>query len=263
MTSVPPLADKSFACSARYGPGSEPVPSTAGAELTRRFAERRGRAWGAEICSYLDVWPTGPVTITLRPGIRWSMTKGSEIFIGVSPGVVSTALSHELVHAIAGPSPTQAYSEGLAVHVDARLRLAGPAWPFFHLAPHRWTRSFLDDGTFLSLAQLLGSPRILPTTEVGLSEAARFYLEAGSFVGFAIRLLGGTEAFWPSFRSGEAIPGWGLDSLEARWVASLGPAITDEERRRRDASIPLLADEGGHGQAPPAVGSSTTGRLDR
>ena len=254
-------AQGGFACSARFEESGQPWISTTEAERSRRFTERTGRAWGTAICSHLDVWPPRPVRITLRPGIMWSMTKGVEIVIGVSPGTVSAALAHELVHAVAGRSPSQAYDEGLAVRVDAQLRLAGPSWPFFHLPPHRWVRHFVDDGTFIPLSQLLEGPRVLPSEDAGMSDAVRFYLEAGSFVGFVVELLGGFEAFWPYFRTGGPITGLdGLDlDLEAMWVSSLGPELTVDERRKRDASLPLLADDGRYGLASKSVRSGIGG----
>lgn len=258
-TSVSPPEQNGFDCSVRYEPDGESPLSTAQAVRMCRFAEQRGRSWGSAICSYLGVVPAQPVKITLRPGIMWSMTKGVEVVVGVSPGTVSAALTHELVHAVAGRSPRQVYDEGLAVHVDAQLQLAGPTWPFFHLRPHRWVRHFVDDGTFLPLSDLMEGPRVMPSETPGLSDAVRFYLEAGSFVGFVIELLGGFEAFWRYFRAGEPVASPNGFDLGAMWVASLGPALTADERHRRDASLPLLADDGRFGLAsnsarPPAAG---------
>lgn len=259
VTSVSSPPQNGFDCSVRYEPAGESPLSTRQAERTCRFAEQRGRSWGSAICSYLGVFPAQPVRITLRPGIMWSMTKGAEIIVGVSPGTVSAALTHELVHAVAGRSPRQVYDEGMAVHVDAQLHLAGPAWPFFHLRPHRWVRHFVDDGAFLPLADLMEGPRVMPSESGGISDAVKFYLEAGSFVGFVLELLGSFEAFWRYFRAGEPIAGPNGVDLETMWLASLGRPLTTDERRRRDASLPLLTDDGGFGLAsssvrPPAVG---------
>ena len=240
-----------FECRVLYEPGDGAPLSPAEVERLRRFVSGRGKEWGARICSFLGLSPARDVTITLKPGIFLSMTRGTDVVIGVSAGTVSAGLAHELVHAIAGPSACQVYGEGLAVHVDSQLRLAGPAWPFFDLAPHRWVQLFVEEHTFVPLPELMAGPRVVPSDEEGISAAARFYLEAASLVGFAIDRLG-IDGFWPHFRSGRQFDWADAGSIEAAWLAQLGGRVTDHERRARDAVAARLVDDGRHGVASSA-----------
>ena len=228
MTATERRDDDLFHCTVRFsGDPSSDFPEH---EIRRlvRSARARGRAWGASICSYLGTQPHDPLTITLAPGVAVSRTRGGDIVVAVTPGVISAALSHELVHAIAGRSPLPLHGEGLAVHVDATLRLAGPTWPFFDLPPDRWVQSFVEDDVFVPLAELIAEPPVQPTDGDAMSRAARFYVEAGSFVGYLVDRLG-TKGYWPYFRSGR-LPG-DVASLEAGWLAHLGGSVTEEERR--------------------------------
>lgn len=246
----------SFTCHVRYQRGAGAALSAAEIERLCHFATERGESWGTQICSFLGLNPARAVTVTLKSGVFLSMTRGTDIVVGVSAGAVSAALAHELVHGIVGHSTSPMYSEGLAVHVDSQLRLAGGVWPFFDLAPHRWVQIFAEDGTFVPLATVMATRRVRPSNEEGISGAARFYLEAASFVGFAIDLLG-LEAFWPYFQSGKPLVAPDGGSLEGAWLAQLGGTVTEHERRQRDAAAARVAHDGRHGLAAstPDVGA--------
>lgn len=245
-----------FICHVRYQRGASAPLSPAEIERLCIFAKARGQAWGQKICSFLDLDPALAVTLTLTSGVFLSMTRGTDIVVGVSSGAISAALAHELVHGIVGPSSSPMYSEGLAVHVDSQLRLAGGVWPFFDLAPHRWVQMFLEERTFVPLATMMATRRIVPSGEEGISAAARFYLEAASFVAFAIDYLG-LEAFWPYFRSGVPLVAADGGSLESAWLGRLGGKVTEEERRQRDAAAARVVHDGRHGLAvsTPGVGA--------
>lgn len=237
-----------FTCRIRYDSGGQPDLPAGEVERLSRFVAAKGWEWGVAICRFLGLDPVRSVTVTLRQGAALSMTRGSDVVVGVARGTVSAALAHELVHAVAGPSPRPAYSEGLAVWVDAALRLAGPAWPFFELDPDRWVRQFVEDGSFVSVADLLAGPTTAPSDEEGISAPARVYLEAASLIGHVLA-RSGLEVFWPHFHSGRplAAPGADTAALERAWLASLGGPITEREARLRDASLARLVADGRHG----------------
>jgi hypothetical protein len=250
MISASDTGGHDFKCRVRYQPSRRLTLAAGDVERLCRSVEERGQAWGTAICSFLALRPPEAVTITLRPGLPVSMTRGTEVVVGVTAGIVSAALAHELVHAVTGRSENHAYREGVAVYVDSTLRLAGPAWPFFHLAPDRWVRMFVEDGTFVPLTDLTTGAPALPSTGGGTTDAARFYLEAGSFVGFLLQRLG-REAFWSHFRSGRLPAGRDDENLEAEWLAQLGGGVTDDDRRLCERSMARLAEN-----ARPGVPSS-------
>ena len=232
---------REFTCHVRYRPSGRLALPAGDVERLRRAVHERGQAWGTAICAFLGLGPPEAVTITLQPGLPVSMTRGAEVVVGVTAGIVSAALSHELVHAVTGRSDHHVYGEGLAVHVDSTLRLAGPAWPFFHLAPDRWVRMFVEEGTFVPLSDLMSGAPATPSEAEGVSDAARFYLEAASFVGFMIG-RSGMEAFWRSFPSGPRLAMGEVETLEAAWLAGLGAGVTDADRRLRELSMASLAE---------------------
>lgn len=240
-----------FACRIRYDSGGHPELPAPEVDRLCRFVAAKGRAWGMRICEFLHLDPRRSVTITLRQGAVLSMTRGTDVVVGVARGTVSAALAHELVHAVVGPSPRPVYGEGLAVWVDAELLLAGPAWPFFELAPDRWVRQFVEDGSFVPVADLLGRPTTSPSEEEGISAAARVYLEVASLIGYVVARTG-VDRFWPYFHSGRplAAPGRDTAALERGWLASLGGPVTDREARLRDAALARLVDDGRHGVRP-------------
>lgn len=241
-----------FECRIRYDHGSQPELPASEVDRLCRFVEAKSRAWGVQICRFLGLSLERSVTITLRQGAVLSMTRGSEVVVGVGRGTVSAALAHELVHAVAGPSPRQVYSEGLAVWVDGELRPAGPAWPCFELPPDRWVRQFVEDGSLVPVAELLANPATAPSDEEGISTAARVYLEAASLIGYVVSRTG-LEGFWPYFNSGRPLAAPGRDTavLERDWLDSVGGSITGREARLRDAAISRLVNDGRHGLPSP------------
>ena len=162
------------------------------------------------------------------------MTKGTGVLIPVRNREVPdlAALPHELVHALVGRSPSQVLNEGLAVHVDARLRLAGPIWPAYELGLHRWVSAMAEHRGGLGLEQLLATPTIRFRGGDDTRAVTAFYLQAGSYVEFLVDHFG-VSRFWPMFRAGEPIPsGWCVPCLERAWEDALGGPLDVEERRR-------------------------------
>lgn len=248
-----------FRCDIRYEHGDEPALPAAEVRGLCRFARRKGEEWGTATCRFLGLDARRTVTLVLRQGTVLSFARGSEVVIGVRRGTVSAALAHELVHAVAGPSPLQAYAEGLAVWADAELRLAGPAWPFFGLRPDRWVRQFVEDGSFVPLSALLDGPATPPSPDTGFSDAARVYLEAASLVGFIVSRLG-IDGFWPYFGSGRplAAPGRATAALERAWTDSIGGAVTPAEARLRDAALARMVN--GRDGLPPRPAAAVVDR---
>jgi len=191
------------------------------------------------------------------------MTRGTAITLPTDERVPATlsCLAHELVHAIAGRSPSHLLNEGLAIHVDSTLRLAGPVWPFFELAPDRWVASFIEEGMHVSLADLV------PSATPQFSEGGRkylvpsYYLEAGSFTGYLWSRY--PQYFWSTFRHGKGeLEGRELASFEDEWLATLRGPLTAGERVLRDRSFAaferILEDIerlGGPAAGAPAVGA--------
>jgi hypothetical protein len=233
---------------------AETTPLTAAESARlRRFVEQRSQAWGRRICEFLGLSGPYEVSVVVRPGSDMSVTRDRHVEVGATAETVSAALAHELVHALAGPSASPVFREGLAVFVDSRLRLAGDVWPFYDLTPHRWTQMFVEDATFEPLATLLARRRIEPTPEEGISLATRLYLEAGSLVGFLVD-DNGLDAFWPMYRSATLPAGFDAEPLQRVWLRQLGGAVTADEWRRREAAAARLVDDGRHGFSPAGAG---------
>ncbi len=231
-------------CSVGYVPGEGGQPSAGVLADVVPAVEQRAEAWVARIAAFLSVAPD-PVVVTVYGGSGVARTRGSHVVLPVNGdghGVLA-GLAHELVHAVAGRSPDPVLNEGLAVHVDGRLRLAGPAWPFYHLSPHRWMEVFREEGWRISLADLTAMAGARPVSEHRDSVRSRAvqYLHAASFTGHLFERLGEAE-FWQAFRSGRAMPtGADAASVEEGWLATLGAPLTEEERRLRDRSLAIVA----------------------
>lgn len=222
--------------------------------------------WCRATCELLGVEPRAPITVMLDPLAPRAMTRESTVRLPLGPvnGVVwhhgvDPALSHELVHAICGPSASQLAGEGLAVHVDSTLRLAGTVWPFYGLAPDRWVRLLHDSGELIPLRELLEAP---PMIQVVDTSAARrwwrhFYLEAGSLVRFLVG-RGGLGPFLDTFPEGRVLAaGESIEALEASWLAAVGGPLSGDEQRRAE-----LASETWLASAPsPANGGDTVREL--
>ncbi|HEX2699950.1 MAG TPA: hypothetical protein VHM89_07065 [Acidimicrobiales bacterium] len=242
-------------CRVRYvaGPGAAP----AGAPIDGIVAavEERAPAWVSRIADFLSRDPIAPVIVTVYGGNGVSRTVGAEVVLPVNgdgSGVLA-GLAHELVHAVAGRSPHPVLNEGLAVHTDAQLRLAGPVWPFYHLDPHRWMEVFREEGCRIPMAELLSALAQRPLAEDRASIRARaiHYLHAASLTGHLLDRSAGA-GFWSAFRAGAVVPaGVNPKSLETEWLARVAAPLTDEERRRRDRSFGIVA------HTPLAGGSPT------
>lgn len=223
--------------------------------------EQRAAEWVAAIARFLPlpaaVAVPSEVVIILRPGLPLPMSRGNEVALPVAPaddlGLVLAGLPHELVHVVAGRSPSHLLNEGLAVYVDDHLRLAGPVWPFFELSARRWARLMLDDGNAMPLHALVSATRrpASATTksydaagprsnEGGLPVLTRYYLLAASVVEFMIASQG-WPAFWTAFRSGELPAGIDVEDMERGWLASLGGPGTTEERELQRRSVAAYA----------------------
>lgn len=228
--------------------------------------EETARSWAAAICAFLRLGPPeGEVVVTLRPGPGVPMTRGTEVILpldGDKPDL--RPLAHELVHVVAGRSPSPLLNEGLAVHVDSRLRLAGAVWPFYQLNPDRWVADLRDHGGYLPLAQLVAArPRISPRAapDRGVTAGAgperppaltRFYLEAASLAGLLLDMLG-PDRFWRLYREGRPVPEeCALTDLEVRWLRHVGSELSVSERAWRDRSLAQFVDRD-RWRAPPGA----------
>lgn len=198
----------------------------------------RAERWAREVAGFLAMDPGGPIAVTLDPKATMPYTRGRHVVLPLDPrpgrdidamSYGLNALPHELVHAIAGRSPSHLLNEGLAVHVDAALRLVSRSWPHYGLLPHRWVRAFLDERTILSPTELLyWTPGPL-VTRAQRVDCAALYLHAGSLAGYLFTTLG-DERFWALYRlpvgASDSIP---VDDLEPAWLASLGGPLTTVE----------------------------------
>jgi len=231
----------------RYDPGAGPGPSGEGQALVD-LVQRDVDEWVETLCSFLHRRPPEPILVTLRPGTWVARTKGTHVLLPVAPGAgvesaigaVRAALAHELVHAVTGRLSNDALNEGLAVHVDSTLRLAGPSWPFYDLSPHRWVAIFRHEGTFFALADLLSgraAPRAGVPIDTVILQWARYYLEAGSFAGHLVDELG-VERFLSPGGTGPSLPdGEDLVAMEQAWLAAIGPPPTEAEWQSRHESV--------------------------
>lgn len=176
------------------------------------------------------------IDVHLREGRGPAWTRGHQITLYRRSAAEDTVapLAHELVHVLAPRSAVPALDEGLAVLADSRLGLAGPVWPFYHLAPDRWVAGFVEDGTALSLASLLAPARSPASDPDGWPRLHRFYLEAASLVGFL--LATDRAGFWRRFVAPE--PDLRLEAgTEAAWLARVGPGLSPAERELRERSL--------------------------
>lgn len=237
-------------CQVRYVADPATALPEAAVSLVASAVTARAPGWASEVARYLGVEPRGPVTVTLYGGRCVPRTKGLEVILPVPAGrpAVLAGLAHELVHAVAGRSPHPVLNEGLAVHVDSELRLAGPGWPFYHLGPHRWMEVFREEGWRLRLADLLSAPAVRPVAEdhASVRDRAVRYLHAASFTAYLLERLP-PERFWAAFRTGQPVPdGAESAALEHDWWARLdrGPLTADErDRCRRSFAIGTPADD--------------------
>jgi hypothetical protein len=208
------------------------------AEALASTVEHRVSRWAPIIQSYLDRPCVGSLLVILRTGPGLPCAKGNKILLPVPEEAAdihdvpaADGLAHELVHVLAGHSPNEILNEGLAVEIDSRLRLAGPVWPSYYLAPRRWVAADRTEGRPVSLGQLLGTPIASFTTQERKSEITRRYVAAASYVGFLLERLGRSR-FWSWFDAGTVSSGHAdVATSEREWLDSLGGPPTAEEKR--------------------------------
>jgi len=242
----PPLLGPCRPSIVRYDPG--PGGPDHDDDVLVGHVEQAVDEWLPTICSFLHRQPQAPIVVTLRRGTWVSRTKGTHVLLPVAPGAgadaalgaVRAGLAHELVHAVAGRLSNDTLNEGLAVHVDSTLRLAGPSWPFCDLAPHRWVAILREEGTFTPLADLLSGramPRADSPVDTMIVQWARYYLQAGSFVGFLLDEMG-VDRFLSPDGDGQVLPhGDGMAALEEAWLRRVGGPPTEAEWQRGRRSI--------------------------
>lgn len=209
-------------------------------EELNEYSSTRAVQWVEQVCEFLELQAPSAMQVTLHPNVPMPYTKGHHVVLpfdtrrapdldAMSYGLV--ALPHELVHAIAGRSPSHLLNEGLAVHADSVLGLAGPSWPSYHLRPHRWVQAFYDDRTSIGLRELLDWLPHPLVTGVQRAACGVAYLHAASFVAFLLQEQG-WQSFWRVFRAGgQGLEDRDLAQVEAAWSDSLGGPLTAEEAR--------------------------------
>lgn len=177
------------------------------------------------------------ILVRVRDGSRPAWTRGHQVTLYRRPTVAATVapLAHELVHVLAPHFNVPALDEGLAVHADSSLCLAGPVWPFYLLPPDRWVAGFAENGTLLPLTMLLGQSRSPAAREASWPLLHRFYLQAASFVRFLLRQDG---TAWQAWVAGGAPSTPAVSAATAAtWLAQVGPPLSDAERRLRARSM--------------------------
>lgn len=213
--------------------------------------------WAAQVAAHLDVPLPDKLHVEVHdhPGTAWTAQGRVHLCRRPSGDVDLGPLPHELVHLLAGCSPSRFVSEGLAVHIDAGLSVGPPCWPCFHLAPDLWVVNLRRRGHEPPPLQRL----VVEAPVVSVSEAASrsrssvlaawtLYVVAGSFVRFCWETMERSH-FWDGYRAGAL---WrdlaDLGSMEGRWLArlpvQLSPAdaemllASSAEARRQWASRP-------------------------
>jgi len=193
------------------------------------------RAWCSAVAEILGLEAPKQATIIVHdePGV--ARTEGQRIHLYGRPegGVDVDQLPHELVHLVAGVSPTRFVSEGLAVHVAAELGLGQPCWPSYLLKPTTWVVAQrlrgVEPPTLDELIDRSQSLSVTAAMRVGpkaVEAAWTLYIAAGAFVGHLFESLPRDE-FWEGYRRGGF---WSdakhLTTLEQGWLAAL-PAGLD------------------------------------
>ncbi len=210
--------------------------------------------WNRRVAGFLGM--AAPVNVHVKVhagrGVPYVQDDAVHLFRDSAGRADIAQLPHELVHLVAGHSPSRFLAEGLAVHVDASLRLGRPAWPCYLSHPDTWVVDLLSRGQLGPLA-----PMVAEMTDVRLSagltperigQAWRLYVVAGSFVAYLLSREGGR--FWAGYRAGRC---WddeaGLAVLESGWLASLPPTMSPEAvaslAGSRDAASRDLGEENG------------------
>lgn len=209
--------------------------------------------WSRRVARFLGLTVPANVHVTVRAnrGVPYVQDDTIHLFRDATGRADIAQLPHELVHLVAGHSPSRFLAEGLAVHVEASLRLGRPAWPCYVTHPDTWVVNLRSRGEFAPLASM-----VVAMADVRLSEgvtpelieqAWRLYVAAGSFVAYLLPRQG--ERFWTGYRAGRC---WdddaGLALLELDWLASLPPTISPHAlaslAASRDAALRDLRETG-------------------
>lgn len=223
--------------------------------------------WALRIAALLGqpLPPAARVLVHPGEGIAHAEPGTVHLFRRAAGDVDTDQLPHELVHVIAGPSPSRFLSEGLAVHIADMSRLGPMCWPAYRLSPDLWITRLDECGRDLprlrdavAAAEGLRLARAVTAGADAIRAAWTIYIMAGSFTGFLMATMP-PDAFWRGYRAGAC---WDdsdtLADLEYVWrgalpreldaqaradlVASLmeaGPRGTRAALARREAEPPL------------------------
>lgn len=217
-----------------------PVADSSARELTARAEE-----WQGKVARFLER-PSPDRTVVIihdAPGIAWTERDTVHLYRTPSSQVDVDQLPHELVHRVAGLSPSRFLSEGLAVHAAAELNLAGSCWPCYRLRPSLWvTHLRRQGGEVPAVAAVLTAFQTLrlrdpKPDQTGVGGPWTLYVVAGSFVAFLLDSLP-AAAFWAGYRRGAC---WRsaeeLQELERQWRAALPDELDPADRQAVRASL--------------------------
>lgn len=183
--------------------------SVAGQAVTPEGVVRVAAEWAGVVARRLDRPPlTGPISLKIhdRPGVAHVRGNAIHLFQGLQGGPDLSQLPHELVHLVAGPSPSRFLGEGLAVHVAACADLAEPCWPSYGAHPDAWVMELAGRRRPEPLSTVVAGAETVRLGKPNLTRAEflggwRLYLVAGSFTGFLFETLE-RERFWEGFQKG-------------------------------------------------------------
>lgn len=206
----------------------------------------RAQEWSRAVSAFLalPVLPSLDLHVHAKAGVAWAAAPAVHLYQGSDGCVDLTQLPHELVHVIAGASPSRMMSEGLAVHAAATLGLSETCWPCFRLRPDMWmaharrlngglpnTRAMMEEMQVLRLSTLdLRDPEAVKRSWL-------LYVAAGSFVGYLFDTMD-RAAFWASYRGADlAVRSQTLRELERGWQAYLPEKLDSDARALLTASL--------------------------
>lgn len=201
--------------------------------------------WCHAIARFLAVDVPSDAAVVVHPSSGVPNVSGRTLHLFCEPdGEADLAqLPHELVHLVVGHSPSRFLAEGLAVHVDAVLRLSRPAWPCYLAAPDLWVVEMRSRAPVEPLVELVAEADALhlgvAVVPGRIQRAWRLYVLAGSFTGHLFSRLG--PQFWAGYRKGACWAGAeDLARLEEEWLdqlpASLGAGDRSLLARSRQAA---------------------------
>lgn len=213
------------------------------------------RQWCATVAGFLDLAPPRRLALHVHDRAGVSCVKEGRLHLYQRPTGVARPdipqLPHELVHMVAGLSPSRFLSEGLAVFVADRLRLDEPCWPTYRLSPDLWVAETRQHRALPPLAVLMAEADALSLTRTAGDPAAAarawlIYVTAGSFTGYLYATRQRTR-FWSGYATGAL---WDspeeLAALERDWLRQLPMHLDATARQQLTDS---LGDARGHQQA--------------